>query len=222
MMINSINMDPNFSIDVNPSDQFPPSHVSPAATLDNMNLPYDISVDRIHLCDSSMKFLQNYNYTTDNRSKDDIFLEGTNDIFFTSKPMNVYNSSAEKGFDQEVDVLQNIEPLASKEQQGNDRDFVKHETGRSDSVSDCSDQIDDEDDLKFRRRNGKGPQSKNLVAERRRRKKLNDRLYALRALVPKISKVSNQLHPVLMMRINCNQLIIFVLKKIEPDIIQKG
>ncbi|KHN11490.1 Transcription factor ABORTED MICROSPORES [Glycine soja] len=84
---------------------------------------------------------------------------------------------------------QYVEPLEAKEKQEEDKDLLKNVVGRSDSMSDCSDQNEEEEDGKYRRRNGKGNQSKNLVAERKRRKKPNDRLYNLRSLVPRISKL---------------------------------
>ena len=215
-------MDTSFSVDVNatneiqskpfvadqnvviedPENQFE-APGSTAPTLENANVGYEISLDRIRLCSSPMNFLQQFNYSSENRNKNEIFHECSQDAFHTDKQGNPYKFSAENEF-QEVDIMQgslmnntsNIhmqfkENTECKEQQGEEKDLVKNENGRSDSVSDCSDQIDDEDDAvaKYRRRTGQGPQSKNLVAERKRRKKLNERLYNLRALVPKISKV---------------------------------
>lgn len=59
--------------------------------------------------------------------------------------------------------------------------------------SDCSDPMED-DDEKGGPRSVRRHLSKNLVAERKRRKKLNERLYSLRALVPKITKVKTGSH----------------------------
>ncbi|KAK6163095.1 hypothetical protein DH2020_002936 [Rehmannia glutinosa] len=154
------------------------------------NLPHDISIDRINLSTSPLNpNLQQFGNTSSEtgHANNGIFLEGT------TYESSIFTPSIENGF-QELETTHSnmrnnssratrwMDPTGTIDDQINDDSFMC-ENNRSDE----SDPNDDEDDAKYRRRTGKGPQSKNLMAERKRRKKLNDRLYSLRALLDRAS-----------------------------------
>ncbi|KAF5947025.1 hypothetical protein HYC85_017253 [Camellia sinensis] len=88
VMVHSNNMDPNFSVNVNEIQSNPflldknrekdhNNPFQPATSLENPNLPYDVSVDRIRLCNSPTNFLQPF--------KNDSFFDGSNELFLVEK-----------------------------------------------------------------------------------------------------------------------------------------
>lgn len=194
-MIHSSSMDLNFS--TNGNNQMDLNNDLFLSPPENSNLPCSVTADRMQL-NSPMNSFEPFEHTSETRASSEAALfdgfnsNGVQIMDSTGQPMTMESSCS----------------VLNKEM---DKDSVKHEMGRSESISEDSDGNEDEDDAKWRRRTGKGPQSKNLVAERNRRKKLNDRLFALRSLVPKITKVLSILN-------NCiSQLAISLQMHNEPQ-----
>ncbi|KAK7270176.1 hypothetical protein RIF29_23132 [Crotalaria pallida] len=164
-----------------------PLTATPSPDTTTSSLPHDISLDRIGLCTSSSSPL-NFMHQFNNYNQGSFLDKQTNNNNNNNECMDISNNMNMNDHHSQEDMHLEL-PLDAKDHHQNQQQ-QQQQIGHkgSDSMSDCSDQ-NEEEDGKYRRRNGKGNQSKNLVAERKRRKKLNDRLYNLRSLVPRISKL---------------------------------
>ncbi|XP_064961418.1 transcription factor ABORTED MICROSPORES-like isoform X3 [Musa acuminata AAA Group] len=153
-------------------------------------LPWDLYASHLNLFDRT--------------KDDDVLHDGSTRNFFLlgNLPPPLSESMVGNGFPEDALAYQQsllttasnlhchnfgAESSVTREIAGHGKESLKMEgNARIESGSEGS---DDDEEHRPARRSGKQHCSKNLFAERKRRKKLNDRLYALRALVPKITKM---------------------------------
>ncbi|PKA66829.1 Transcription factor ABORTED MICROSPORES [Apostasia shenzhenica] len=150
------------------ADDFPPwVPPPPPPAVDPQNLPWDSSSDQFRLYSSSLNLF-------DGSIADSLVVSGKPTVENDVSDLTAYQQSLMSG--------------------GESSAMTREAAGGSAMDSgaiECSDHGEEEDYQRTTTGRGvkRGAPSKNLHAERSRRKKLNGRLYTLRALVPNISKM---------------------------------
>ncbi|CAA6656006.1 unnamed protein product [Spirodela intermedia] len=170
-------------------DEHPTWGIQPVPSCDHHSFPWDPPSDQSRLCVSPLNLFEGHR-------EDDAFFEGSSDSVHSDKrdfpfdPLPGFHQPAGRAAAQ-VAYTSFGNSTVSRELGCHDKESIKQEgEGRTDSFLDGSDQMGgDDDDEQKTGRSDRRPSCKNLMAERKRRKKLNDRLYDLRSLVPKISKM---------------------------------